>query len=186
MPGPSLHAGCYTDRGYRGARVNTPVHSRDHRPYNHRPRILVATIARLQLTSVSCRTGMLRSRKDLFSEFVAPFLGRRHNGPTRFLAAGRREEHADKLRRDQLAAKAQHAILSTHKFPRDARQLDQRDGVILANPARVVSVATIIREHLVQLHTLRLSKVEQEQKTADLLDQKQRNCYHTIFEKTGL
>ncbi len=81
-----------------------------------------------------------------------------------------REEHADKLRRDQLAEKAEHAILSTHKFPRNARQLDQRDGVILANPARVVSVATIIRQHLLQLHTLRLSKVEREKKSAALYE----------------
>jgi hypothetical protein len=31
-----------------------------------------------------------------------------------------RDEHAAKLRKDQLAAKADHAILSTHKFPRDS------------------------------------------------------------------
>jgi len=79
-----------------------------------------------------------------------------------------RDEHAAKLRKDQLAAKADHAILSTHKFPRDTRQLHVRDGVLLANPARVVALVTIIRQHLLDLHTLRLSKVQREKKTAAL------------------
>jgi hypothetical protein len=81
-----------------------------------------------------------------------------------------REEHAAKLRRDQLAEKADHAILSTHKFPRNAHQLHHRDGVLLANPARVVSVVTIIRQHMLQLHTLRVSKIERESKTAVLYE----------------
>jgi hypothetical protein len=81
-----------------------------------------------------------------------------------------REEHAAKLRKDQLAEKAEHAILSTHKFPRDTRQLHLRDGVLLANPARIVAVVTIIRQHLLLLHTLRVSKVECERKTAALYE----------------
>ena len=81
-----------------------------------------------------------------------------------------RSEHADKLRRDQLADKAEHAMLSTHKFPRDTRQLDYRDGILLANPARVVTMATILRQHLLQLHSLRLSQTERESKTAALYE----------------
>lgn len=81
-----------------------------------------------------------------------------------------RDEHAAKLKRDQLAEKAEHAILSTHKFPRGARQLHEQDGVLLANPARVVSVAGIIRQHLIQVHTLRLVKIEREKKTAVLYE----------------
>jgi hypothetical protein len=81
-----------------------------------------------------------------------------------------RDDHASKLRKDQLAEKAEHAILSTHKFPRDARQLHFRDGVLLVNPARVVAVVTIIRQHLLQLHTLRVSKVQREKKTATLYE----------------
>ncbi len=81
-----------------------------------------------------------------------------------------RDEHAAKLKRDQLAEKAEHAILSTHKFPRGAHQLHVQDGVLLANPARVVSVAGIVRQHMIQLHTLRLVKVEREKKTAVLYD----------------
>jgi hypothetical protein len=81
-----------------------------------------------------------------------------------------RDEHAAKLKRDQLAEKAGHAILSTHKFPKGARQLHVQDGVLLANPARVVSVAGIIRQHLIQVHTLRLVKIESENKTALLYE----------------
>jgi hypothetical protein len=81
----------------------------------------------------------------------------------RFLPA-----HVTKLREDQLAAKAEHAILSTHAFPPGKCQLHEKDGVLLANPARVVSVVTLIRQHLLQAHTLRLSSAERESKTADL------------------
>jgi hypothetical protein len=81
-----------------------------------------------------------------------------------------RDDHVAKLRKDQLAEKAEHAILCTHKFPRDARQLHVRDGVLLANPARVVALVTIIRQHLLQLHTLRISKVQREKKTAALYE----------------
>jgi hypothetical protein len=79
-----------------------------------------------------------------------------------------RNDHVTKLREDQLAAKAEHAILSTHKFPAGASQLHMQDGVLLANPARVVSVVTLIRGLLVQSHTLRLSSTERESKTAAL------------------
>jgi len=79
-------------------------------------------------------------------------------------------EHVTKLLADQLAAKAEHAILSTHKFPRGTGQLHNQDGVLLANPARVVAVVTMIRQHLVQTHTLRLSSAERESKTAALYE----------------
>ncbi|MDQ6868785.1 MAG: DUF2130 domain-containing protein [Pseudomonadota bacterium] len=79
-----------------------------------------------------------------------------------------RNEHVTKLLEDQLAAKAEHAILSTHRFPAGTRQLHMQDGVLLANPARVVSVVTLIRRHLLQAHTLRLSSAERETKTAAL------------------
>jgi hypothetical protein len=81
-----------------------------------------------------------------------------------------RNEHVTKLLADQLAAKAQHAILSTHKFPQGTGQLHMQDGVLLANPARVVAVVTLIRQHLVQAHTLRMSGAERETKTAALYE----------------
>jgi hypothetical protein len=83
---------------------------------------------------------------------------------------GWRWDHVTKLKDDQLADKAEHAILSTHKFPEGARQLHIHDGIVLANPARVVSIASMIRLHLLQAHTLRLSSIERENKTAALYD----------------
>jgi hypothetical protein len=76
--------------------------------------------------------------------------------------------HVTKLLEDQLAAKAEHAILSTHKLPAGTGQLHMQDGVVLANPARVVFVVTLIRRLLLQAHTLRLSSSERESKTAAL------------------
>lgn len=81
-----------------------------------------------------------------------------------------RNEFATKLASDQMAAKAEHAVLSTSKFPKGARQLHVQDGVILAGPARVVALVQVIRRHVVQTHTLRLSNDERVQKTAALYD----------------
>ncbi len=47
-----------------------------------------------------------------------------------------RNDYVDKLAKDQRAAKAEHAILSTRKFPANTTQLHVDDGVIIANPAR--------------------------------------------------
>lgn len=79
-----------------------------------------------------------------------------------------RTDHVAKLAEDQIAARAEHAILSLHKFPKGTGQLHMQDGVLLANPARVVAVVTLIRRHMVQTHTLRLSNAEREEKTARL------------------
>jgi hypothetical protein len=79
-----------------------------------------------------------------------------------------RTDHVSKLRADQLSAKADHAILSTHKFPQGTWQLHFQDGILLANPARVVVLAGILRRHLLTLHTRRLSEIERENKTAAL------------------
>lgn len=81
-----------------------------------------------------------------------------------------RNEHASKLHKDQLTAKADHAILSTHMFPKGTKQLVTSEGVLLANPARVVALACILRDHVVRLHTLRVSSIEREAKTAKLYD----------------
>jgi hypothetical protein len=79
-----------------------------------------------------------------------------------------RTDHVTKLAEDQMAARAEHAILSLHKFPKGAAQLHTQDGVLLANPARVVALVGLIRKHMVQTHTLRLSSAEREEKTAAL------------------
>jgi hypothetical protein len=79
-----------------------------------------------------------------------------------------RTDHISKLKVDQIAAGAEHAILSTHKFPQGTGQLHMIDGVILANPARVVMLATVVRRHIVHVHGLRLSGVERDSKTEQL------------------
>ena len=81
-----------------------------------------------------------------------------------------RDDYVTKLIQDQTAAHADHAILSTFKFPKDAAQVEIRDGVIIVNPARAVAIAQIIRKHLLHVHTLRLSKSERAEKMASLYD----------------
>ena len=56
-----------------------------------------------------------------------------------------RDDYATKLRADQIAAKAEHAILSSRAFPKEQRQLCERGGVLVANPARVVALVQLIR-----------------------------------------
>lgn len=78
---------------------------------------------------------------------------------------------AVKLRSDMIAAEADHAILSTNKFPAGSgKQLHLHEGVILACPARVVALAQMLREHIVQTHGLRMSAEQREEKTAALYD----------------
>ena len=77
-------------------------------------------------------------------------------------------EYATKLCEDKIAEGADHAILSLMKFPKDCRQLEVRDGVILANPARVLVVAEILRDQVVRSYGLRLSNEEREKKTHEL------------------
>jgi len=77
-------------------------------------------------------------------------------------------DHVTKLRADQRAEKAAHAILSTHAFPKGRSQLHIDNGVILVNPARAAVVAMILREQVVQLHCLKVSNEERSRKTDEL------------------
>jgi hypothetical protein len=81
-----------------------------------------------------------------------------------------RNDYVTKLRGDQLAAKADHAVLATQVFPAGARQLHLQDGVIILNPARTIVVAAVLRNHIMQTHTLRLSREARTDKTARLYD----------------
>lgn len=79
-----------------------------------------------------------------------------------------RNDFATKLGADQLNARAEHAILSTRKFPAGTRHLCMQGGIVVASPARVVAVVQLIRQHMVQSHALRLSNEARAQKTAAL------------------
>jgi hypothetical protein len=81
-----------------------------------------------------------------------------------------RDEYVNKLARDQQAARAEYAILSTCKFPAKKSQVHLDGGVIIANPARVLVLAQIIREHMIHVHSLRLSNTERAKKTASLYE----------------
>lgn len=79
-----------------------------------------------------------------------------------------RSEYATKLCEDKIAEGADHAVLSLLKFPGETRQLEIRDGVILANPARVAVIAEMLRDSIVRSHGLRLSNQEREKKKGEL------------------
>lgn len=81
-----------------------------------------------------------------------------------------RNDFIAKLRTDQLADNAEHAILTVLKFPQGAKQLHLQDGVLVANPARVVAVVEMLRRHMIQTHTLRMSSQQRAEKTAALYD----------------
>jgi len=51
---------------------------------------------------------------------------------------------AVKLNADKLAQGADHAILSSNRFPRDKREIHLQDGVIVAAPARVLLTMALV------------------------------------------
>ena len=75
---------------------------------------------------------------------------------------------ASKLNADKLTQGADHAILSSNKFPKDRSQIHCQDGVIVANPARVLAIVEILRDQLVRMHELRISNEERGSKTVEL------------------
>ena len=100
-----------------------------------------------------------------------------HNGQTVGSIVYDSKNHAawrngfvDKLKKDQLAARADHAVLATSAFPAGARQLRVQDDVIIANPARVVELVRLIRQHMVQAHRQRLGAAERNEKTQALYE----------------
>lgn len=79
-----------------------------------------------------------------------------------------RKGYAEKLRKDQMAAKADHAILASVKFPEGSRELTVVDGVIVINPRRVVVIARLLRESTVRIHKLHLSTTQGAAKREEL------------------
>ncbi|MGQ0458034.1 MAG: DUF2130 domain-containing protein [Hyphomicrobium sp.] len=79
-----------------------------------------------------------------------------------------RTDHATKLRDDKIAAKADHAVLSTRAFPAGKRQLHVEHGVVIANPARAAIVALLLREQIVRMHALKVSNEARTSKSDEL------------------
>ena len=81
-----------------------------------------------------------------------------------------RNSYVDKLRNDQLAANADHAVLATKAFGQGRQQLHTQNGVIVAHPARVVVIVAILRAGLIRARRLSLSREETTEKTAALYE----------------
>ena len=94
-----------------------------------------------------------------------------------------RNEYVTKLREDQHSEKAEHAILAALKFPADKNQLCIQDGVIIANPARVLAVVLMLRRHIAQMHSMRLSNNERSQKIAALYEFIRSEHCQQLFER---
>lgn len=77
-------------------------------------------------------------------------------------------EFVTKLRADKIAQAADHAILSSNKFPKDKAQVHYQDGVIVAQPARVAAIVQVLRDQVVRMHELRISKEGREQKSIEI------------------
>jgi hypothetical protein len=77
-------------------------------------------------------------------------------------------EFVTKLRADKIAQGADHAILSSNKFPKDKAQVHYQDGVIVAAPARVPAIVQLLRDQVVRMHELRVSKEGREQKSIEI------------------
>ena len=73
-----------------------------------------------------------------------------------------------KLRQDQVAEQADHAVLVSAVFPAGAQQLAVRDGVIIAHPARAIALAHLLRCQTIQVYVLRLSNEGRVEKTEKL------------------
>src|SRR5262245_55727325 len=77
-------------------------------------------------------------------------------------------EFVTKLRADKIAQGADHAILSSNKFPKDTAHVHYQDGVIVAAPARVIAIARLLRDQVVRMHELRISKEGRDRKSVEL------------------
>lgn len=75
-----------------------------------------------------------------------------------------------KLRKDQVAEGADHAVLVAAVFPSGSQQLAVHDGVVIVHPARVIAVAHLLRRHTVQMHGLRLGNEARTEKTEKLYE----------------
>jgi hypothetical protein len=90
-----------------------------------------------------------------------------------------------KLRADQIAAKADHAILSTNVFKSGKKELFVENGVIAVSPARVVYIIELLRAAILRMHTLGLSAKERAGKMAELYKLITSSEYTHKFEELG-
>lgn len=76
-----------------------------------------------------------------------------------------------KLKSDARALSADWAVLASNVFPRDStRGLCVVDGVIVSDPAYVVTLVEMLRRQIVELHRQRLTQEAHEEKAAAMLE----------------
>jgi hypothetical protein len=93
--------------------------------------------------------------------------------------------YVSKLRQDQIAAKADHAILSTSVFPRGKKELCLDSGVIVISPARVVEIVELLRRAMVKMRILGLSLNQRATKVEKLYKLITSEVYAQRFREAG-
>jgi hypothetical protein len=76
--------------------------------------------------------------------------------------------YVTKLRRDQVEARAEHAILATTVFPAGKKELFIESGVIVVSPQGVVHITELLRQAIITMHTRGLSFRERSNKMSQL------------------
>jgi hypothetical protein len=83
---------------------------------------------------------------------------------------GWQTSYVTKLREDQMAAKAEHAILATTVFPRGKKEVyvDKETGIVVVSRARAVEISRLLRDAMIRMNSLRLSQTEKTTKREQL------------------
>jgi len=90
-----------------------------------------------------------------------------------------------KLRRDQVEAGAEHAILATTVFPAGKKEMCIESGVIVISPARVVHITQLLRDAMVTMHVKGLSLQERSSKMTRLYKLITSESYSRKFAEAG-
>jgi hypothetical protein len=93
--------------------------------------------------------------------------------------------YVSKLKADQRANPADHAVLVSSVFPRGASQVAVQDGVVIVNPARLIAIVELLRAHLEQVHKLRLSRQARDEKATQLYAFITSERSSQLFERIG-
>ena len=93
-----------------------------------------------------------------------------------------RNTYVSKLRTDQIDANGDYAVLATRVFPAGFKQMYIQESVFVVHPARVVVIATILRDFLIQTYRLQLSNEERAEKSNALYEFITSERCHKIFD----
>src|SRR6185503_4084395 len=88
-----------------------------------------------------------------------------------------------KLRDDQIQSKATHAVLCTNVFPSGEKYLCAKDGVLVVDIHRVGVLASILRQHIIQMSNLRLADDDRRSKKEQLYSFITSEQCHQLWER---